>query len=231
MKKLFLILGLFSILLFIVNVRAQIDIDSQSIIKSVFVDIFSFPEEWFNSKDIIFYGFIPFTAIWIIIYGFLDRIRIFRRKKLNGLLSFLIAFSTLPMRLFILIVVTLFAIMGVYSVAMFAIIFVIGVFLFSRGIVWTWKKEFGHYDMAVAGVDDQINFLRERVLKIEQDINKIKDDPHFNRTNISTLSELEDFENEKKKWEDRIRLLELKKRHIRGQKEAAKTFADLEERT
>jgi len=231
MKKLFSILGLFSILLFFINVRAQVNIDTQSITKTVFVDYFGFPEEWFNPKSIIFYGFIPFLAIWVIIYGFLDRIRIFRRKKLNGFLSFLIAFSTLPMRLFILIVVTLFAIMGVYSVAIFAVIFMIGVFLFSRGMIWTWKKEFGHYDMAVAGVDDQINFLRDRVIKIEQEINRIKENPHFNRTDMATLSELEDLESEKRKWEDRIRLLELKKRHIRGQKEAAKSFAEIEENT
>ena len=231
MKKLFSILGFLSILLIIINVRAQVDIDPQSTIKSVFVDVFGFPEEWLNTKNMIFYGLIPFLGIFVIIYGFLDRIRIFRRKKLNGLLSFLIAFSTLPMRLFILIVVTLFAIMGVYSVAIFAIIFMIGVFLFSRGMIWTWKKEFGHYDMAVAGVDDQINLLRDRVIKIEQQINKIKDDPHYNRTDIATISELEDLESEKRKWEDRIRLLELKKRHIRGQKEAAKSFAEIEENT
>jgi len=228
MKKLFSILGFLSILLFTINVRAQVDIDPQGTIKSVFVDVFGFPEEWFNVKDLIFYGLIPFLGIFTIIYGLLDRIRIFRRKKINGLLSFLIAFSTLPMRLFILIVVTLFAIMGVYSVAIFAVIFIIGVFLFSRGMIWTWKREYGHYDMAVTGGDKQIDLLNDRIRKIDDQINRIKNDPHYNPTDIATISELDDLENEKRKWDDRKHLLEIKKSHISRQKEAAKTFADLE---
>jgi len=230
MKKLFSILGFLSILLFIVNVKAQVDVDPQETIKSIFVDVFGFPEEWLNTNNIIFYGIIPFAAVWIIIFGFLDRIRIFKRTSLNGFLSFLIAFSTLPMRLFILIVATVFAIMGVYSVAIFAVIFMVGVFLFSRGMIWTWKREYGHYDMAVAGVDKQMDLLKERIRKIDDQINKIKTDPHYSPTDIKFISELDDLESEKRKWEKRINLLELKKRRLGGEKEAARTFADLEEK-
>lgn len=228
MRKLFLILGFLLILLFIVNVRAQIDFNSKITIKGIFIDIFGFPEEWLDTKNMIFYGFIPFLAIWLIIYGFLDRIRIFNKKKLNSFLSFLIAFSTLPMRLFILIVATLFAIMGVYSVALFAAIFIIGIFLYSRGMIWTWKREFGHYDMVVAGMDKQIDFLKNRVRKINNQINRIKEDQRHSPTDIKLASELEDLESEKRKWEKRIHFLELKKNHIRGEKKAAKTFAELE---
>lgn len=227
MKQLSSILGCLLVLFFIVNVNAQVDI--QGTMRSIFIDTFGFPKEWLNTKDMIFYGFIPFLGIWLITYGLLDRIRIFRRKKLNGFLSFLIAFSTLPMRLFILIVATLFAIMGVYSVALFAIIFITCTFLYSGGKVWGWKRDYGHYDMVVTEVDKEIDFLRQRVAKIEQLINKIKNSQHYNPNNIKTASELEDLESEKIKWKQRILLLELKKKHIHGEKKAAKTFDKLEE--
>ncbi len=229
MKKLFSILGFLSILLFLVNVKAQIDIDPQETIRSVFIDTFGFPEEWMNSKDMIFYGLIPFLGIFTIIYGLLDRIRIFKKNKINGLLSFLIAFSTLPLRLFILIVATLFAIMGIYSVAIFAVIFMIGVFLFARGMVWTWKGEYGHYDMAVAGADEQIELLKKRIQKIDDEIRNIENNPRFDKDDPKWFSLIDDLESEKRKWEKRINLLEFKKEHIVGQKKAARTFAELDE--
>jgi hypothetical protein len=230
MRKLFLILGLLSVLLFIINVRAQVevDIDPESTIKNVFVDTFGFPEEWMNIRDMIFYGLIPFLGIFVIVYGFLDRIRIFRKNKINGFLSFLIAFSTLPMRLFILIVATLFALMGVYSVAIFAVIFMIGVFLFSRARIWTWKNEYGHYDMARAGVDNQIRLLDDRIRKINGQIERIRNDQNIDSMDPQWVSHIDDLESEKRKWENRKHLLEIKKQHISDQKEAARSFADLE---
>ena len=229
MKKVFSILGFLSILLFIVNVKAQIDIDPGQTIRSVFVDTFGFPEEWMNIKDMIFYGLIPFLGIFAIVYGLLDRIRIFRKNKLNGFLSFLIAFSTLPLRLFILIVATLFAIMGVYSVIIFAAIFMIGVFLFSRGMIWTWGKEYGHYDMARAGVDNQIRLLEDRIRRLDDQIDRIRNNSRFDSTDPQWASQIDDLENEKRKWENRKHLLEIKKQHLSDQKDAAKSYADLEE--
>jgi len=92
------------------------------------------PQQWLTFPKILYLFFAPFLSIWIIVYGFLMELRIFRRARwVNLPLSILIAFSTLPLGIFYLIVNTIFTVMSVWSVIVFALMFFAGTwFLFKR---------------------------------------------------------------------------------------------------
>jgi hypothetical protein len=103
-----------------------------------------FPEGWLRTDTFIWYCFIPLTGVWMIIFGFLDRIRIFK-GSINAVLGFLIAFSMVPLGIFVIIVTLLFNVMGVYSVVMFMILFFVGTYLYSRGLMFGWRGQYGSY--------------------------------------------------------------------------------------
>jgi len=98
----------------------------------VFFTVLGLPEEWLAMPAFLYYFLIPFIAIWIIVYAFLKQIKIFGEEtKWYRVLSFLVTLSTIPLGFFIKIVALMFALMGAWSVALFATAFVIGAFLIS----------------------------------------------------------------------------------------------------
>jgi len=129
-----------------------------------------FPQEWLNTKTFLWYSFIPIMGIWFIIFGFLDRIHIFRRASINGILSFLIAFSMIPLGLFVIIVSILFSIMGIYSVILFVGLFFIGTYLYARGLVGAWKGVYGGYQKAISAQDSIIAKAQGDVAKLQNEM-------------------------------------------------------------
>jgi glucan phosphoethanolaminetransferase (alkaline phosphatase superfamily) len=98
----------------------------------IFFTTLGLPEEWLAMPAFLYYFLIPFIAIWIIVYAFLKQIRIFGEEtKWYRVLSFLIALSTIPLGFFIKIVGLIFGLIGAWSIALFATVFVIGAFLIS----------------------------------------------------------------------------------------------------
>ena len=137
-----------------------------------FMYIFGFPEEWAsNPRDVFFYFVIPFLGIWMIILGFLKRIRIFGDSKLYYLLSLAIAISTLPTRIFTFIVSMLFGAMGVWSVGLFVALFFVGTYLLSRGLVRGWREVYGAYDHEI---DVQNKLGREVGKQLRDILNELK---------------------------------------------------------
>jgi len=122
-----------------------------------------FPENWLNSKTFLWYSFIPLMGIWLIIFGFLDRIHIFRRNSINGLLSFLIAFSMVPLGVFVIVVSILFSIMGMYSVILFVGLFFIGTFYFAKGYIRGWRGVTESYDKAISECDKPIREAERQI--------------------------------------------------------------------
>lgn len=127
-----------------------------------------FPENWLEGNSILYYGFIPFLGIWMIVYGFLALIRIFGdNKALYTILSFIIAFSTIPLGMFVMLVGMIFSVMGVFSVVIFAVLFFVGGGLvfwrqfygFSRGFseVNLLRKRFNEADEKQAAVKEAIS--------------------------------------------------------------------------
>jgi hypothetical protein len=97
-----------------------------------------FPKGWLSSEKFIWYAFLPLMGVWLIIYGFLDRIKIFK-GSISAVLAFVMAFSTIPLGVFIVLVATLFSIMGTYATFMFVALFIIGTIFFFRARVKGWK--------------------------------------------------------------------------------------------
>jgi hypothetical protein len=89
--------------------------------------------------EIIFLVILPFAAIFAISYGFLAQLKIFKgvpnESGLYRLLAFIMAFSTIPMGIFMILVAFWFSFMGVFSVAIFAAMFIAGVFFRGYGFV------------------------------------------------------------------------------------------------
>ncbi|MEM5793473.1 MAG: hypothetical protein QXY45_03940 [Candidatus Aenigmatarchaeota archaeon] len=98
------------------------------------LSILGIPSQWLVMPQIIYLVFVPILSIWIIVYGFLMEIRIFKRVRwVNLPLSFLITFSTIPLGIFYLIVHTIFTIMSFWSVFIFALMFFVGTwFLYKK---------------------------------------------------------------------------------------------------
>lgn len=112
-----------------------------------------FPENWLEGNSILYYGFIPFLGIWMIVYGFLELIRIFDdNKPLYTILSFIIAFSTIPLGIFVMLVGMIFSVMGIFSVFAFALLFFVGI------AAITWRKFSGY-----SATFGNVNILRRSV--------------------------------------------------------------------
>jgi len=162
--------------------------------KWFFTFLFGFPEEW-DTGQYIWNGIFPWFGVWIIIFGFMTAIHPFGtdRNKVYGFLSFIIAFSLLPLGWFAILVQWLFAIMGAWTVIAFFIIFMLGVLLITyknvyrhyRGIIRE-KKVFGSLESQLDKIDRQINHEYSR-LKGKKAANLTEDDKKKILKNIAEL--------------------------------------------
>ena len=89
--------------------------------------------------EFLFLVILPFTAIFAISYGFLHMLNIFKgvpnEEGIYRLLAFIMAFSTIPMGVFMILIAFWFSFMGTFSVAVFVAMFVLGVFFRGYGFV------------------------------------------------------------------------------------------------
>ncbi len=143
------------------------------------METFGFPSQWLNTQTFLFYSIIPILAIWLIILGFLSRIHIFDNKYLNGVLSFLIAFSTVPLGVFVAVVSILFSIMGVYSVILFIALFFMGTGFFARAMYRGWsggmiEREMGIEDLVIKQYHEQIDKRKAQINFYLKRLNEIK---------------------------------------------------------
>jgi hypothetical protein len=88
------------------------------------------PKEWMYVPAIIYLFILPFAAIYTLVWVFLQMLEVFTHvsPNVNRVLAFIIAFLTIPMGWFVKTVWVLFSFMGIFSVVVFAAIFLIGVF-------------------------------------------------------------------------------------------------------
>ncbi len=95
-----------------------------------FAEAVGFPKSWLQSETFIWYGIMPMFGMTLIIFGFLDQIKIFKRTSLNFLIAFFAAFSTLPLGGYVIFVVVLFQLMGKFSIVVFALLVFLGILLY-----------------------------------------------------------------------------------------------------
>ena len=113
----------------------------QKPITGIFSDILLFlgiPSSWLYVPAVIYLFFVPFIGIFAIVYGFLSEMDIFRAKpQVNIILALVFAFATIPIGAFVKLVSLMFAVLGLYSVGAFGLLFFFGViyvFLRQMGI-------------------------------------------------------------------------------------------------
>ena len=139
------------------------------------------PEEWMYVPAIIYLFILPFTAIYTLVWAFLQSIGIFTStaSSVNRILAFIVAFLTIPMGWFVKLVWLLFSFMGAWSVVIFVATFIIGVFFRGFGVA---KKEYSltlqTYENVGKDLLAQISELQKRVEElnstdIEREVNRL----------------------------------------------------------
>ena len=91
--------------------------------------------EWGYVPAIIYLFILPFAAIFTLFWAFLDTLAIFTQANVKTLLALIVSFMTIPLGWFTRMVWVLFAFMGIWSLAIFAAMFVLGVFFRGAGHV------------------------------------------------------------------------------------------------
>ncbi|MFH8120219.1 MAG: hypothetical protein QXS37_05445 [Candidatus Aenigmatarchaeota archaeon] len=132
------------------------------------------PSNWLTYEKFIWYALLPITGIWLIIYGFLSEIKIFSDTRINAVLSLVIAFSTIPMGVFVIIVAVMFGLMGMYATLAFFTLFILGVFYLSGAKIRGWKRAWRTYDIAIERTEKEIGHLQKERLKNQKEIEKIE---------------------------------------------------------
>jgi hypothetical protein len=105
------------------------------------------PKGWMYVPAIIYLFILPFTAIYTLVWAFLQSLGIFASvpSTVNRVLAFIIAFLTIPFGWFVKLVWVLFSFMGAWSVVIFAATFIVGIFCKGATTVYREKAEFERY--------------------------------------------------------------------------------------
>jgi len=151
-----------------------------------------FPQGWLRTDTFIWYCFIPLTGVWMIIFGFLDRIKIFK-GSINAVLSFLIAFSMIPLGIFVILVSLLFGIMGTYSTFLFVGLFFVGTILYSKGLIFGWRGQFGSYAQARLAQEKLKGELDNRINVLQNELNAATATPPTGRYATMGAAERQGF--------------------------------------
>lgn len=156
-KKIFAVLVLVALLVLPSIVLAPspwgdvVDFDAVDLIKIFFgPDV---PEAFTTTPyNILQWLIFPFLALWVIIFGIMSEIRIFRRgQNIRIVLSFLIAIMAAPTGALVWVVKTLFALYGGFAFVIFIVLMFVGTALWGMATwgLWgsgsllkqdTWKK-------------------------------------------------------------------------------------------
>lgn len=116
-----------------------------------------------NISNLIFRLIVPFIAIWAITLGFMRTLRIFRNSPgLETIISFAMAFATLPTGVFVAFVGALLAFSGVWATMFFFGMFIVGIVLYSN--TWFW----GNYEINRLGKEERT--LRQKMKKIDEQL-------------------------------------------------------------
>ncbi len=125
--------------------------------------------DWFlSSRNFYWYFLAPIGVICVVVYGFLDTLRLFRNNTVNLLLAIFIAFISIPTNVFTTFVATLMTVLGTYAVSAFFIVFVMGVFFISYGVITETRYE-NVWKPRIKVIDEKIKILEDNLKKMEGD--------------------------------------------------------------
>lgn len=125
-------------------------------------------------SNLLFRLIVPFIAIWAITLGFLKVVRIFPRSpNLEIIISFAMAFATLPTGVFVAFVGFLLAASGWLSTILFFVMFILGILLYSHN--WGFSK----WEINRLGREERT--LRKRLLEIDKEMRNPRTTPADSR--------------------------------------------------
>jgi uncharacterized membrane protein len=108
-------------------------------------------------------------GVLVIVYGFLETIKIFDNRTINVILSFVIGFTLFYSGTFFKLVNWVFAVMGTFSVVVFGLMFFTGIWLYKRkrGAEWNTSTLISQaYEEGAKSLHDQLNGKREEYAKL-----------------------------------------------------------------
>lgn len=158
------------VLMAVQPVFAQIDFVTIAVtFEGIFISVFSVsvPTSPLSPLETAIVGFLTWVAIWMITYGFLSVLRIFRRQRwINVGLSFIMSVLTIlvpvpiinkPIAKTIAMYILQFA--GLWSVAVFGLMFIVGVWLYFKRRKADWSSQAS----VAAGYDEVVKGLRQEL--------------------------------------------------------------------
>jgi hypothetical protein len=111
------------------------------------------PKEWGYVPAIIYLFVLPFAAIYTLFWAFLTSLGIFNQPNINRMLALIVTFLTIPIGWFTRMVWALFAFMGGWSVAIFAVMFIGGLFFRGAGVIAREYSVYSTYSRAKRDAD------------------------------------------------------------------------------
>lgn len=109
----------------------------------IFVKVLDLPAEWVEFPEFIYYFLFPILGVIVIVYGFLDTMRIFDNNSINIILAVIIGFSFQISGFLGSIVKITFGLLGPISVVAFALLFVGGLGFISKKKRAEWGTKAG----------------------------------------------------------------------------------------
>jgi len=101
-------------------------------VEYIFVNILGLPQEWVEFPKLLYYYILPILAVVVIVYGFLDTMRIFDNNTINLILSIIIGLMLLISRILPTIVKFVIGVLGPISVVAFGLLFLGGLGYISK---------------------------------------------------------------------------------------------------
>jgi len=103
---------------------------------TVLSDWLGLPKEWMYLPAIIYFFILPFAAVFALIYAFLASLNIWGGKNnINRLLAFIITIMTIPTGILTRMTMVMFVFLGMWTLAVFFVTFVVGVFYRGAGVI------------------------------------------------------------------------------------------------
>jgi hypothetical protein len=172
-------------------------------IEYLWKDVFGFPADWIQPRNLIFNFIVPFIALFAVILGMLRNLRIFpRTPSIEIVIAFAMAFMTLPSHIFVVFVSWSLSVAGMWAYVLFLAMFVGGSWFYSVGFLrrkQTAAGIYSTYEKERKSLELQLGIIRGEIVKKTQEL------PKASGENLARLlREIEELKDKEKKIMEQI---------------------------
>jgi hypothetical protein len=157
--------------------------------------------DWLRLPNVIWYVIVPFFTAFVIVFGILKELRIFRHggNKLHGVIAFCLAVLLLPSGILTYIVNIFYAFGTFFGLIAFGVLFILGT------LFWVWGRgrglyyEFDIQAEKVKGIRGDLRSLDEKIRQKRGEVVKEKTSRNPNLNKIANIQEeIDNLEKEKR---------------------------------